>query len=155
MKKLILLLAIGFIGTQAIAQNTADPTAPVKKESDAKKPQFKFNGGDSHDFGTLEEGGVAEYKFVFKNTGKSPLIIQNAAASCGCTTPEWSKEPVKPGKTGTITVRYDTKGRPGPFTKNVWITSNAGGKDGADRYELTIKGTVNAAKVNPDGTPKS
>lgn len=92
-----------------------------------------------HDFGTIPEGPAADYEFKFKNTGKEPLILQTVNASCGCTTPSWSKEPVLPGKTGSIKASYATQSRPGGFTKSITVVSNAGTK------VLTIKGNVEPA----------
>ena len=94
---------------------------------------------DSHDFGNLAEGGAADYVFQFKNTGKEPVVIQKVQASCGCTTPDWSKDPILPGKTGMVKASYGTQGRPGPFTKTLTVMSNAGTK------VLTIKGNVEKA----------
>lgn len=143
MKHLLLSLfvvAVSVFGVQA--QNNA-------KEINKNAPQFKFKGGDSHDFGTLKEGPQAEHVFEFTNVGKEPLIIQNATASCGCTTPEWPKEPILPGKNGKITVRYNTQGRVSPFNKEIFIQSNAVVPNGAERYVLTIKGTVVANDAKP------
>jgi hypothetical protein len=136
MKKILLACALSF-GVAAVAQAQA-PT-----QTDAKAPKFKFDE-EVHDFGTIKESPTpAEYVFKFKNVGKAPLIIQNASASCGCTTPEWPKEPILPGKTGKIVVKYNTQGRVAPFEKSVYIQSNAPAKAGqGDRYELKIKGTV-------------
>ena len=132
-----LFLAIGF--TSLYAQ-----TEPANKNM----PQVKFKNGDTHDFGTIKEGPQAEYVFEFTNVGKEPLIIQGASASCGCTTPEWPKEPILPGKTGKIMVRYNTQGRVAPFNKQVYIQSNAFVPGGKERYELNIKGTVVAADAD-------
>lgn len=78
-----------------------------------------------YDFGTIKEGEKAEFSFRFKNTGTKPLIIENASASCGCTVPEWSTEPIKPGEIGFIKVVFNSKGKVGPNTKNVTVISNA------------------------------
>lgn len=131
MKQLLttLLLAFSFFAVKAQQQN---PNAP----------KFEFIGEETHDFGDLPEGPIAEYSFKFKNVGKEPLIIQGASASCGCTVPEWPKQPILPGKTGEITVKYNTQGRVSPFNKDIYIQSNAVVPDGRDRYELHIKGTV-------------
>ncbi|MGR3810821.1 DUF1573 domain-containing protein [Jiulongibacter sp. NS-SX5] len=80
---------------------------------------------ESHDFGTLEEGPVATYTFKVTNTGSAPVVISRAMASCGCTTPEWSKDPIMPGATSEIKVGYNTSGRPGAFKKTITVTSNA------------------------------
>lgn len=81
----------------------------------------------THDFGTFSENDpVVTCKFVFKNTGDSPLVIHQAIASCGCTAPNFTKEPVKPGEKGEITVTYNGAGRfPGKFRKTVTVYSNA------------------------------
>lgn len=105
--------------------------------------QFKFTEKErTHDFGNIPEGPKATHTFTFVNTGNEPLIVSNAQASCGCTSPEFSKEPVLPGQKGKITVTYATQGRPGNFTKSVYLTSNARTENGAERYELFIKGNV-------------
>lgn len=78
-----------------------------------------------HSFGQIkEEAGPANYNFKFTNTGKIPLIIQGVEASCGCTTPEWSQEPVLPGKTGFIKVSYNPEQRPGAFAKSITVNAN-------------------------------
>ena len=79
-----------------------------------------------HDYGTINEAdGPATTVFNFTNTGQKPLIIKHASASCGCTKPEYTKEPVGPGKSGFIKVTYNPKNRPGKFTKSITVTSNA------------------------------
>ena len=93
----------------------------------------------SHDFGKVDEQDkTATVKFEFTNNGKAPIVISNVAASCGCTTPEWTKEPVLPGKKGSITVTYGTLGRVGPFNKVVTVNSNAD----TPSVVLEIKGEV-------------
>ena len=77
-----------------------------------------------HDFGTFEQHGDGTYEFKFTNTGDAPLIISNSKGSCGCTVPVWPKEPVLPGTSHVIKVKYDTK-RVGAFNKSITITSNA------------------------------
>ena len=78
-----------------------------------------------HDFGKVNEGdGATSYDFTFKNTGSAPLIIQNVSTTCGCTTPEWTKQPIRPGETGFIKVSYDVKGRPGGIDKTITVHSN-------------------------------
>lgn len=140
MKQLFLMACLAVASVGAFAQDA--------KKANPNAAKFEFIGGDVHDFGKVKEGPSVEHFFEFKNAGKEPLIITNAQASCGCTTPEWPKEPILPGKKGKILVRYNTQGRPGPIDKTVWITSNAVSE--RDRYELRIKGTVEpaAAKDN-------
>ena len=78
------------------------------------------------------------HTFVIKNTGDAPLVITRVVASCGCTTPQFSKEPIAPGQTSKIDVTYNPAGRPGQFVKTIAVYSN--GKDGT--FTLRIKGVV-------------
>ncbi|MCQ2349677.1 MAG: DUF1573 domain-containing protein [Paludibacteraceae bacterium] len=95
----------------------------------------------NHDFGTVrEEVGKVTYIFRFINTSLSPLTLKSVKASCGCTTPVWSKAPVGPGEMGEITVSYNTKGRPGTFQKSITIIGDAGNGEFVDK--IFIKGQV-------------
>jgi hypothetical protein len=79
-----------------------------------------------HNFGTFKESaGVQTTTFTFTNKGTAPLILNNVRASCGCTTPQWTREPVAPGATGEIKVSYNPQNRPGAFNKSVSVSSNA------------------------------
>jgi len=80
---------------------------------------------ETHDFGSFDEGKVATYEFVFKNRGKSPLILQSVEPSCGCTSPSYTKEPIAPGKTGKISVSYSSQGRPNAFHKSITVRTNS------------------------------
>lgn len=92
-----------------------------------------------YDFGAIKEAnGPVSYIFKLKNVGKAPLVITRINASCGCTTPEFSTEPVAPGKETPVKVTYNPAGRPGQFVKTIAVYSN--GKDGA--FTLRIKGVV-------------
>jgi len=92
-----------------------------------------------HDFGEiLEQQGNADYEFVFANNSGRPVRIISVQASCGCTTPAWTKEPVAPGKTGFIKASYDPKGRPGYFNKSLTVTTDLSGNP----VMLQIKGNV-------------
>lgn len=93
---------------------------------------------DKHDFGTINEGPVATYTFNVTNTGTAPVVIARAMASCGCTTPEWSTDPILPGASSSIKVGYNTSGRQGAFKKTITVTSNAENST----VILTISGTV-------------
>lgn len=80
----------------------------------------------NYNFGTIyEEDGNASHDFIITNTGNAPLELTRVTASCGCTTPEWTKQPIAPGKTGVIKVTYGAKGRIGAFSRSVSIFSNA------------------------------
>jgi hypothetical protein len=111
---------------------------------------------DTHDYGEIKQGADPYCAFTVKNTGNAPLIISNAVGSCGCTVPEWSKEPVMPGKTTVIKVKYDTN-RVGPINKSVTLTTNA---DNEPTMVLKIKGNISAVaqetapvKAVPAGAP--
>ncbi len=80
---------------------------------------------DSYDFGEIKEGEKVEHEFRFTNTGNSPLILTNVQASCGCTTPEYSKTPIAPGEQGLVKVVFNSAGQPGKQHKIVTVTSNA------------------------------
>ena len=100
----------------------------------------------SHDFGTISEtGGPAVYDFVFKNTGDAPLILNSVRASCGCTTPSWSRQPIAPGQTGSVKVSFDPRHRPGRFNKSITVNSNASNAVSS----LSIHGTVSSKPADP------
>lgn len=116
----------------------------------AQQPVITFEKTE-HDFGKINEAdGRVSVVFSFKNEGMSPLVLSNVRASCGCTTPTWTKEPVEPGQTGTITVTYNPNGRPGRFQKTVTITSNA--TEATKR--VYIKGEVIPKSVKPENKYK-
>ena len=101
-------------------------------------------GEKTHDFGVIkEEDGRVSYVFEFQNTTQSPLTVKNVRASCGCTTPNWSKEPIAPEGKGQITVTYNAKGRPGTFHKSITVTLSNGTEDFTQ--VLFIKGQVTPA----------
>lgn len=108
-------------------------------------PEFKFNE-TTHDFGNMPEGPAAMFSYKFKNIGNEPLIIAEVQKSCGCTTPDWTKEPILPGHTGTITTSFDTKGRVGSFSKTVTVISNAKQQN----FQLSFSGVVIAAPPTTD-----
>jgi hypothetical protein len=148
MKKILVTLAFLSFGIVVVNAQSAPKTPPAAAQ-DANGAQFKFKGGDTYDFGEIAERDEPyEHKFEFTNTGKQALIIQNATASCGCTTPEWPKQPILPGKSGVITVKYNSKGRVAPFMKDIWIQSNA--SPSGERYPLHIKGTVKGTGAASD-----
>ncbi|MBQ9077491.1 MAG: DUF1573 domain-containing protein [Muribaculaceae bacterium] len=94
---------------------------------------------DSHDFGVFrEECGIVACEMQFVNTGDSPVVITDARATCGCTTPEYPESPVAPGDTATVTVSYNALGRPGRFNKKVYLYTNTE----KEKYTLTISGVV-------------
>lgn len=101
----------------------------------------------SFDFGTIQEGEVVKHTFTFTNTGKTPLIIQNATAQCGCTVPDWPREPVAPGAKGEIKVEFNSKGKAGVQNKAVTITSNTNKAND----QVILKGIVESGVASMKG----
>jgi hypothetical protein len=111
---------------------------------DVKGPKMQFDVM-TIDYGTIDKGGDPIRKFKFTNVGNEPLVIKNAKGSCGCTVPTYPKEPIMPGESNVIEVRYDTE-RVGPFQKQVTLTTN---ETGNDTQVLNIKGEVKDKPVQP------
>ncbi|WP_184546234.1 DUF1573 domain-containing protein [Mucilaginibacter sp. FT3.2] len=109
-------------GTTAAADSTATPAAATTANA-AEAPVMKFEK-ESHDFGKIKQGDKINYDFKFTNTGKSPLIISEAHATCGCTIPEWPKAPVKPGESGVIKVTFNSAGKTGLQDKQITVSAN-------------------------------
>ena len=91
-----------------------------------------------HDFGTITQGDVVNHVFKFTNTGDEPLVIKNAKGSCGCTVPQWPKEPIAPGEGGEIKVEFKSAGKSGVQSKKVTIDANVPG----GKTFLTVKSNV-------------
>jgi len=111
-------------------------TFAFAQEANTNAAQISFTQ-ETIDYGNIKKDANGEREFVFKNTGKEPLIITNCVGSCGCTVPVWPKTPIAPGEKASIKVKYDTR-RVGRFQKTVTVTSNAG----TPTKVLTIKGNV-------------
>ena len=141
MKKIAFLLFVGLIGFSVNAQEVVETVkkankAVTEKKADPNAPIFEF-AQKIVDYGAIEKGSEGVYEFKFKNVGKSPLIISNVKGSCGCTVPSAPKEPIMPGATGVIKVKYDTN-RVGPISKTITITSNAS----ESKKVIRVKGLV-------------
>jgi hypothetical protein len=129
MKKMIFTLLMLFVGVAGVM---------------AQKPaQIKFDKL-THDFGTFSESNPkVTCSFTFTNVGEEPLIINQAIASCGCTVPEYTKEPVKPGEKGEIKVTYNGAGKfPGHFKKSITVRTNGS----VEMTRLYIEGDMTEAK---------
>ena len=157
MKKTILLLTAILFGFVISAQDEVKKAEPVvdveqvKKEEpvvttqEVQKPEVEesLDGPKMSfeskvvDYGKIEHNADGNREFVFTNSGTEPLIIKNAKGSCGCTVPTWPREPIAPGDTAEIGVKYATN-RVGRFTKTITLTTNADKKPTI----LTIKGEV-------------
>lgn len=123
----------------AVSSPAVTPAAaPVAEEKPAGPlPAFEFSTTD-HDFGTIKEGEKVSYTYSFKNTGQAPLIIQNAQPSCGCTVPEWSKEPIPVGGTGFVKAEFDSNGKPNIQNKTITVTANTWPKVTTLRFKAMV-----------------
>jgi hypothetical protein len=131
-------------GTNTLPTNTApgittaNPTQPIADEKPTGPiPAFQFQTTD-HDFGTINEGQIVEYTYAFKNTGEAPLIIQGAQGSCGCTVPDWSKEPIPVGGTGYVKAKFDSNGKQNIQNKTVTVTANTWPKQTVLRFKAMV-----------------
>ena len=132
---IFLFAAVAFIVT---CKNVSDKTVQVQnqntlqkdKEKGKKYPEMQFDTMQWY-FGSIKEGEIAEHDFHFKNVGDGVLIINDVKPSCGCTSPEWPKEPIAPGEEGVIKVKFNSKNHVGKNDKSVTIQSNP----------CTVKGT--------------
>ena len=103
---------------------TFDPIAEQNKnQPEGPKTNITFDISE-HDFGNISQGTTNDYVFTFTNTGKEPLIITNAKGSCGCTVPQWPKEPIAPGATGEIAIQYKPGKQKNQQTKSITVTAN-------------------------------
>ena len=157
MKKVfIAILCLTISAAAANAQDKKAPApapnpAPAQVAPPAPDPdagEFKFKE-ETHDYGEVPEGPLAEYDFEFKNVGKKPIVINDAHGSCGCTVPTWPREPILPKQKGVIHVSYTTNGRQGPIMKDVTINSNAKQQP----MVLHIRGTVKPKPAAPAPAP--
>ncbi|MBN4072758.1 DUF1573 domain-containing protein [Crocinitomix catalasitica] len=152
------LLTLSIILFSAFSMNAIGQDVAVKKTNG---PVIKLDK-DVHDYGTIDKGADGKCVFTVSNTGNQPLIISLCKGSCGCTVPTCPKEPIAPGTSQTIEVKYDTQ-RVGPINKQVKITSNAVNAtnfaNGSGTTVVKIKGSIkdpNAATgiTAPKGTAK-
>lgn len=124
---LSVLLLVGAISCQTEADRSLDTSAvSVSSSAEGKStelPEIKFNE-DEFDFGKIIQGEKVSHSFYFRNTGKKNLIISSASGSCGCTVPEWPKEPILPGESGKIDVIFSSDGKSGYQEKTVTVVTN-------------------------------
>jgi hypothetical protein len=131
--------------TEVAVEDAANDAQQVSETTDVVEgPATTMEFEESEwDFGKITDGDKVRHVFKFTNTGDEPLTIKNAKGSCGCTVPEWPKEPIAPGEQGEINVEFNSKKKPGKQTKRVTITANT---EPPQTY-LTIKADV---QPNPD-----
>ena len=156
MKK-ILFFVFTLLFLTSNAQDVKKVDTPQKNEVETSEISNATIDFESKviDYGTIEHNSDGARKFIFTNNGTDPLQIKSARGSCGCTVPTWPKEPIAPGETAEIGVKYATN-RVGPFTKTITLSTNASKKP----VILTIKGKVKAAPKeesapvkNTEGSP--
>jgi hypothetical protein len=135
MKRFYILMALGGL----VITSCSNAKDRIKDKDNTGKEEFTDSDSGSmmealpvitfeeefHDFGEIQEGQVAEHTFVFTNEGSGPLIISNASGSCGCTVPEWPRQPIAPGQKGQIKVSFNSSNRAGRQDKRVTLTTNA------------------------------
>ncbi len=155
MKKSVFILALaGLFALTSCKDNAADKvneenvaTAAERDAESGKFPVMSFSESE-FDFGTIDQGTNVEHVFKFTNTGDADLVIVDAKSSCGCTVPEYTKEPVAPGAEGEMLVKFNGSGK-NQVTKTVTITANTeSGKE-----QIKIKAFVNPKEGATSGSP--
>ncbi len=120
-----------------------NPNSATGNQDASGLPKFQFES-DMHDFGKVIQGEKLTYSFKFKNIGNSDLIIATANASCGCTVPAFSKEPVRKGEEGVVTVTFDTKGKKGYQHKTITLGANTQ----PSSFVLHVKAMITSPEIN-------
>lgn len=143
MVRFIILFLAACMAFSGQAQERQQGTENLKAE--IKFEQSEFN------FGKIRQGDKVDYEFLFTNIGKEPLIISNVTGSCGCTVPEWPKEPIKKGEKGKIKVTFNSAGKQGMQDKTITINSNAA----TNPVVLHIKGNVEVPPAPAGGNIKT
>ncbi len=144
MKRLILSLLVILVLVSCETKNDNLSTSLVNNPSSAEgvkkgnAPAIKFEKTE-HDFGKILQGEQVSYTFKFKNVGNAPLIISSIEKTCGCTTPEFTKEPIKPGDTGKITISYDSKGHKGFQNKRLIVKANTNPSETVLRIKAQVE----------------
>lgn len=143
MKKILLSLVVASALFTACNNAGSKDNESTEQSTEAGTPDLQNAGvmdfkEKEFDFGTIKEGALVKHTFTFTNTGKSPIILAQVSASCGCTTPTYTSEPVLPGKTGEINVEFNSDNQVGQQQKIITIASNAN----PNILTVQLKGTV-------------
>ncbi len=134
---LMFLIALGALLGACDEKKDKSSTTDLQE----KIPVMAMLDSTIYQFGEIKEGDIVEHAFRFKNGGRFPLIINNVTASCGCTIPEWPREPIAPNEESEIKVRFNSKGKPGQQVKTITVYANT-----EPAYsELRLQGIVAAA----------
>lgn len=129
--------AIKIDGEKSIAEIIRSPVNANEPLDTVNVAKMTFKE-TNYNFGTIKEGKVVSHVYTFTNTGKVPLVINDARSTCGCTVPKWPEEPIPPGDSGKISVRFDSKGKKDRQSKPITITANTY----PNQTVLHISGTV-------------
>lgn len=124
MKQILVITLVLFFACSLNAQTDVLDAMVEKEVVNPNAGEFLFEK-ESHDFGTMMEGEKPVFQFKFKNVGKEPIIIKDVKPSCGCTIPDWEKDPIMPGEESFIEATYNSENRMGRFNKAIRIISNA------------------------------
>jgi hypothetical protein len=147
-----LLPVLGLSGCDGLTK-TGETTATSSATGSASErmPRLDLAEKGIHDFGTITEGDTVEHVFKFANRGNFPLIINNITASCGCTTPEWSRDPIAPGSESFVRVRFNSRHKEGEQNKTVTIFANTEPAMTDIRFRAMVNPNpaAGSAKTNP------
>ena len=153
-KSIFILAAVALVAFTSCKENAADKVseenvaAAAERDAEATKfPVMVFEESE-FDFGTIDQGALQEHVFKFTNTGDADLIIVDAKSSCGCTVPEFTKDPVAPGDTGELLVKFNGSGK-NQVSKTVTITANTK----AGKETIKIKAFVKPKEGASSGSP--
>ena len=137
MKKLVLVFcAFTLTFGMAMAQQAETKSASML-EAKANGAEITF-AEEAFEFGDIYQGDVVEHTFAFENTGNAPLILSNVKTTCGCTAPKWSRDPIAPGETSEIQVRFNSAGKLNKQNKIITIVSNAINQDAKIRITTNV-----------------
>ncbi len=141
---LALVIALSTVGL--VSCNSKESKEQENQEIQGKLPVIALSDSAEYNFGSVNEGDIVERRFSFRNEGSLPLVISNVTASCGCTTPEWPRDPISPNEEGSILVKFNTKGKPGPQVKTISVYANTH----PSVLELKLTGQVKAVAAATD-----
>ncbi|MFY0601536.1 MAG: DUF1573 domain-containing protein [Cyclobacteriaceae bacterium] len=137
--RIIPLLFVLFVGFGVYAQSEENQEAQTG-------PKVVFEE-TVHEFGDITQGDRVEHVFKYMNNGTEPLIISNVKTTCGCTAPDWSREPLAPGESADLTVRFNSSGKNGMINKTITINSNA--VNSTERIRITTNVLPRATETDP------
>ena len=148
LKNWLVVVAIAGISFGQLSCDNRKQGQSSKETASTKMPRITFAEKGLYDFGTLTEGDTVEHTFAFTNTGEFPLIINNVTASCGCTTPDWPREPVAPGSKSSVRVRFNSRGKMGEQNKTITIFANTEPAMTDLQFKALVKSKADTTKTS-------